>query len=286
MKFAFFPGCAVETTSKAINSSTKKVLENLGIELVELEGWTCCGGSHSQDVSELMSLNMNARNIALAEQMDLPILTVCNTCTLMLRTAKNRLDNDEMLKKQVNAFLSGIDMEYRGTSEIKNMLWVILQEEQLRRLPEKIITPLNGLRIAPFYGCHLLRPSDIMPLGESSINPHGMEKLITLLGAECVDYANRLSCCGYHVAPAMAHIANTIASQNLQIAKTAKAECIVTPCPLCQIQLENGQSQSSNQEATEKNLPIFHLSELLGLAMGISPTEMGLSPKSAACISH
>lgn len=158
MRYGFFPGCTLESAAKELMISTKKVAAALGIELVELEGWTCCGASHIQDVDDFLATSINARNIALAEQLDAPLLTVCNTCTLMLRTAKQKLDRNEQLKKRVNQGLAEAGVEYRGTVEITHFLWVLVKDYGLDRLKEKVKRPLEGLKVANFYGCHILRP--------------------------------------------------------------------------------------------------------------------------------
>jgi succinate dehydrogenase / fumarate reductase cytochrome b subunit len=279
MKYAFFPGCAVDANSRIIKFASECVADKLGIELVEMPGWSCCGAGQSQSVNDRLTLNMNARNLALAERMKLPILTVCNTCTLALRTTKHKLDHDETLKSQVNSFLAGLDMEYAGTTEVTHILWVVSQPEYMEKVAEKIKTPLKKIRIAPFYGCHILGPADVMSPGACSFNPLTLETMIHSLGAECVDYPNRLSCCGYHATCGNQDIVTSLVCQNLQAAKRANADCIVTPCPLCKMQMNEliPQDQLDNSQ----NLHCFHLSELLALAMGVRPVELGLDSRIA-----
>lgn len=261
MKYAFFPGCTVEAL-EGTKLGTIRVAEKLGIELVEMEGWTCCGASHIQDVNDLLALTLNARNIALAEKLELPILTVCNTCTLMLQSAKARLDNEEIIREKINKTLGETGYEYQGTATIKHMLQVLIQDLGLEKLQEKVTNPLKGLKIAPFYGCHLLRPQNIM--GWESINPHSLEDVIKALGAESVDYSKRLECCGTHAICSAEKEVNSFTNQITEEAQKAGAHCIVTPCPLCRLQLKMSQTE----------IPVLHITELLGLALGFRTPEL------------
>ncbi len=275
MRYGFFPGCTLESAAKELMISTKKVAAALGIELVELEGWTCCGASHIQDVDDFLATSINARNIALAEQLDAPLLTVCNTCTLMLRTAKQKLDRNEQLKKRVNQGLAEAGVEYRGTVEITHFLWVLVKDYGLDRLKEKVKRPLEGLKVANFYGCHILRPPQIMGF-ENPLNPQSMERVAEALGAECVDFDQRLACCGFHaVFPAEKEVMK-LTGINCLSSKDAGADCLVTPCPLCQMQLDMYQPDAQRGFDQDITVPILHLPQLVGLALGFEPAELGI----------
>lgn len=275
MRYAFFPGCTLEGAAQEDLTATRAIAQVLGIELLELDGWTCCGASHVQDVDDLAALAVNARNISLAETLNLPLLTVCNTCTLMLKTAKSRLDANEELKEKVNGILEQAGLKYSGASEVTHLLWVLLTEYGLDNLKQKIKRPLSGLKAAPFYGCHLLRPVELLGF-ESHLNPRSLETLIEALGAEGVEYGRRLDCCGFHAAfPAEKEVL-TISGQNCLEAKKAGAHCIVTPCPLCQMQLDMYQPDSQKAIPEPITMPILHLSQLIGLALGLTPQELGI----------
>lgn len=275
MKYAFFPGCTLEGAAKEALTSTQKIAEALGIELVELEGWTCCGASHVQDIDDLLALSLNARNIALAEKLNLPLLTVCNTCTLMLRSAKQQLDQTPELKDKVNTILGQSGYTYSGSSEVTHLLWVLLKNYGLDNLKKKIKRPLTGLKVASFYGCHILRPPDIMGF-ENSLNPQSLENLVEALGAENVAFEKRLDCCGFHaVFPAEQEVLK-ITGLDCLSAREAGAHCMVTPCPLCQMQLDMYQPDSQKQFKETLTIPVLHLSQLIGLALGLSPQDLGL----------
>lgn len=273
MKYGFFPGCVLEGAAQEDYTATMAVAKKLGIELVELPGWTCCGASHVQDVDELAAVAVNARNIALAEQMGLPLLTVCNTCTLMLRKAKADLDGG--LKDKVNAILAPSGFTYKGTSDITHLLWVLVRDYGLEKLREKVVRPLTGLKVAGYYGCHLLRPPQIMDF-EDYAQPHSLEALIFTLGAEVIEFAAKLRCCGFHAEfPAEKSVHKMTGEINL-CAIQAGAACVVTPCPLCQMQLDMYQPEGKAAVGTKQEIAVLHLSQLVGLALGLSPAELGM----------
>ncbi|WP_312470678.1 CoB--CoM heterodisulfide reductase iron-sulfur subunit B family protein [Neobacillus sp.] len=276
MRYAFFPGCTLESAAEELMISTKKVAAALGIELIELKGWTCCGASHIQDVDDFLATSINARNISLAEELKVDkLLTVCNTCTLMLRTAKLKMDKNEKLRTRVNEGLGRTGMEYKGTVEVTHLLWALIQDYGLENLKKKVKRPLTGLKVANFYGCHILMPPNIMGF-ENHMNPQSMEMVASVLGAESVDFDQRLACCGFHaVFPAEKEVMD-LTGRNCLSPKSSGADCIVTPCPLCQMQLDAYQPDAQKGFSEDITMPILHLPQLIGLALGFSPEELAI----------
>lgn len=276
LKYAFFPGCTLESAANEVKISTLKVAEALGIELVEIPGWTCCGATHVQDIDENLSTTINARNIALSEELDLPILTVCNTCTLMLRTAKDKLDTDQEMKEKVNGGLSEAHLEYKGTQEVTHLLWALIRDYGLENLKKKVVRPLTGLKVANFYGCHIIRPPKIMGF-ENPLNPQSMEMIVDVLGAESVDFDQRLACCGFHATfPAEKEVYRMVAKDCLS-SKNANADVMVTPCPLCQMQMDMYQPDVQKTTSHDITMPVLHLPQLVGLALGYSPKDLKIN---------
>lgn len=273
MKYAFFPGCVLRGAASEAFLATVKVTEALGIELVEIPSWTCCGASHLQDVDEITALAINARNLAIAESMGLPVITVCNTCTLQLRRAKDALDHDEKLKSKVNAILAKSGYEYKGTAEVTHLLWVLASKPQL--FEGKVVKPLTHLKVAGYYGCHLLRPPKIMNY-EDCINPQSLEKVIGLLGAKAVNFDFRLKCCGFHAFWTAEKDVMKVTGQAVDSAAKAGADLVVTPCPLCQMQLDMYQPEGREAAKTSAEIPVLHLPQLIGLALGMSKAELGI----------
>ena len=277
LRYAFFPGCTLESAASELKTSTLLTCQKLGIELVEIDGWTCCGASQVQDVDDFFGLLVNARNLALAEAQGFDkIMTVCNTCTLMLRGAKARLDGDEALKAKVNKALGEVGLKYKGTAEVTHYLWALVQDYGLDRLEEQVTNPLGDLNVANFYGCHILMPPKIMGF-ENARNPQSMEMVAKALGATNVDYEQRLACCGFHsIYPAEkeAEIGNGV---SCIVAREQGADCIVTPCPLCHFALDMWQADSQKYFDTDITMPILHLPQLVGLAIGFTPKELGIN---------
>ena len=278
-RYAFFPGCTLESAAGELKIATLKTCERLGIELEEIEGWTCCGAAQIQDIDDFLGVAVNARNIALAEAAGFDrILTVCNTCTLMLRTAKKRLDEDAALRAKVNEALAESGLEYKGTCEITHYLWVLVDEREygLDELRRHVTNPLENLSVANFYGCHILMPPDVMGF-ENPRNPRSMEMLAEVLGAHNVDFEQRLACCGFHSIYPAEREALLSNGTSCLTAKDAGADCLVTPCPLCHMAIDMWQADAQKQYAADITMPTLHLPQLVGLALGFSAKEMAVN---------
>ncbi len=281
MRYAFFPGCVLDGAAAEAREATVRVARALDIELVELPGWTCCGASHAQDVDELAAVAVNARNLALAEKLGLPLMTACSTCTLMLRKAKASLDGG--LKEKVNGLLATAGMAYAGTSDVTHLLWALVRDYGLERLKAKVTRPLAGLRVAGYYGCHILRPPQVMDF-EDHVRPRSLAALIAALGAEPVEMPSARKCCGFHaVFPAERDVFKMTGTINAD-AVAAGADCIVTPCPLCQMQLDMRQPEGREATGTAGAMPVLHLAQLVGLALGMTGGELGLGRHVTAAV--
>ena len=243
----------------------------LGITLKEINGWSCCGASQAQDVDPLATLVANARNLALAEKMNLPMLTTCSTCLLMLTRAKTQLDNGQ--KEKINTYLAKGNMNYKGTSEVTSLLWLLAQNAE--EIKAKVKKPLSNLKVAVFYGCHSIRPQKDLNF-ESSTNPTSFETVVKALGAEVVPFAKRLDCCGFHAVYPAEKSAMKMTSGIVNSAAESKADCVVTPCPLCQMQLDIYQDDAQDTTKSKARVPVLHLSQLVGLALGIDAKKLGL----------
>ncbi len=277
LRYAFFPGCTLESAAGELKIATELTCEKLGIKLDEIEGWTCCGAAQIQDIDDFLGVAINARNIALAEAAGHDkILTVCNTCTLMLRTAKKRLDEDEKLRAKVNEALAESGLEYKGACEITHYLWALVEDVGLEALKAQVKTPLSDLSVANFYGCHILMPPDVMGF-ENPRNPHSMELVAEALGARNVDFEQRLACCGFHAiypAEREAMLSNGVSCLT---ARDAGADCLVTPCPLCHMALDMWQADAQKHYDADITMPVLHLPQLVGLALGFAPKEMAVN---------
>ncbi|WP_277640304.1 8-methylmenaquinol:fumarate reductase membrane anchor subunit [Wolinella succinogenes] len=271
-EFAFFPGCVLSQAAIESKKSIEAIAPVLGIKLREIEGWSCCGASQAQCVDPLATLVANARNLALAERMKLPVLTTCSTCLLMLTRAKAELDRGQ--KDKINSFLAKGNMSYQGTSEVTSLLWVLAQN--VEELKSKVKKPLSSLKVAVFYGCHSLRPEKDLGF-ESSTNPTSFETVVKALGAQVVPFEKRLNCCGFHAVYPAESSAMKMTSGIINTAAKSEAHCVVTPCPLCQMQLDIYQEDAQKIAKSKERVPVLHLSQLVGLALGIPAKELGLN---------
>ena len=270
-EFAFFPGCVLTQAAKESKMALEAVAPRLGIKLKEIPGWSCCGASQAQDVDPVATLVANARNLALAEKMNLPVLTSCSTCLLMLRRAKAELDGGK--KDRINTFLAKGNMHYAGTSEVTSLLWVLAQNAQM--LKSKVVRPLANHKVAAFYGCHSLRPEHALGF-ESAVNPTSFETVVAALGGQTVPFAKRLDCCGFHAVYPAEKSVMRMTGQIVDSAAASGATCLVTPCPLCQMQLDIYQEAAQDISKSKARMPVLHLSQLVGIALGIPAKDLGL----------
>ena len=270
-RYALFPGCVLTKAAAEAQTAAKAVAGALDVELVEIPGWSCCGASHTQDVDPLAALVANARNLALAEGVGAPLLTACSTCALTLRQAKAGLDGGR--KDEINAFLQAGHLTYNGTVQVTMLLWELAKD--IPALKNKVKKPLNALKAAAFYGCHTIRPRTIMDF-ESSSAPKSFENVLTALGATPVSFAKRLNCCGFHAVYPAESDALKMTSEVVDSAVKAGAHCVVTPCPLCQMQFDMYQDDAAKAAGITSRLPALHLQQIVGLALGISAKDLGL----------
>jgi succinate dehydrogenase / fumarate reductase cytochrome b subunit len=275
MKFAYYPGCSAKSTCAELNVAMRKVAVALDLELTELESATCTGAREIRAIDPVGFLTLNVRILALAETDGLPLMTICNTCTLNLIDANATFAEDEDLARQVNLRLADEGLEYRGTTRVTHFLWVLFEDIGAERLRERVVHPLTGLSVAAFYGCHITRPPGKYGFIDSR-NNRSLEQLSELLGCKPVDYTGRTDCCGFHTAAHDERIAIKLTGQHIQSAKTNGAQAMVTPCPLCHTVLDGFQKEIEKDAGVKLNMPVLHLPQLVGLALGMSHEELRL----------
>jgi succinate dehydrogenase / fumarate reductase cytochrome b subunit len=286
MKYAFFPGCVSKGACPELYQSVMQVYPRLGIELAEMTTASCTGAGVLQEKDLRLGDALNARTFALAEQQGLPIMTICSTCQGVMSQANHRLTSKADYLQEINGLLKEEGLEYRGTTSIKHFLWILLEdvgEEDLRR---HITHPLTGLRAAPFYGCYIQRPTDALDFDRHPDRGKSLERIIEILGANVVDFPGKTRCCGFPILTINEKNSLTMVATHTRDAKSHGADIMVTPCPLCHLNLDGMQAKAASQEQTSIDLPILHLPQLLGLAMGLDARSLGLkrnliSPKSA-----
>jgi len=273
-KLAYYKGCLASLSAKELDISTRALAPKVGYELIELESVTCCGAGDIHEAEPDYYLHLNARILSYAEATGCDtLMTVCNVCTLNLRQANHQLKIDDDLRERINDNLEQVGVpRYQGTVEVKHFLWLIAGEsfETLQTVAHK---GLRGLKIAPFYGCQILRPSKLMGF-EDPDKPSSLERIIEACGGEAIDYPAKIKCCGFPIIQAREETALAELIQPIEQAMEAGADAMVTPCPLCHLSLDAWQSKLKKQTGKDFAMPILHLSQLVGVAAGLTDAEL------------
>jgi succinate dehydrogenase / fumarate reductase, cytochrome b subunit len=273
-KFAYYPGCVAEFSSKELNATTKALAPLIDVELIPMPAATCCGAGDIAEAKPNLYLTLNVRILSQAEEMGHDIMTICNVCTLNLRRANKMVKEDPRILEQVNTELVKAGARpYEGGVEVTHMLWYLSTEEGLSILERQGPRGLNGLKVAPYYGCQLLRPSSVMGF-EDPDKPQSLERLITALGGEVAEYDGKSKCCGFPIILAREAVALKESHVSLSGARDAGADCMVTPCPLCHLAMDAYQRKAEALNDTTYNMPVLHLPQLIGLALGMSNETM------------
>jgi succinate dehydrogenase / fumarate reductase cytochrome b subunit len=280
LKYAYFPGCVAQGACRELYESTQALTQALGIELLELKKASCCGSGTFKEDSQLLEDTVNARNIALAEELILPLLTHCSTCQGVIGHVDERLKQAQQKNpayvEQINGLLAQEECSpYQGSTEVKHLLWALVEDYGLEALQERVTHQLTGLNCAAFYGCYLLRAQDHLP-HDDPFNPQSMESLFRALGATPIYYRGRTQCCGWPLSSYATTQSFKMAGMHIQDAIASGADCIVTPCPLCHLNLDSRQPEIAAAIDQPLGLPILHLSQLVALGLGISPQALGL----------
>ena len=275
-KYAFFPGCVSRGGCPELYPAAMQVCRRLGIELEEMVGASCTGAGVLQEKNQFLGDVLNARTFAMAEWMGLPIMTICSTCQGVMSQANKRLTDDPEYLARVNAELDEEYLEYKGTTVVKHLLWIIIEDIGVETLKTHVRNPLTHLKVAPFYGCYILRPSNALGFKDYPGRETSLEELIEAIGGEVVNFSGKSRCCGFPILTI--NEANSVAMVGKHTSEAADmgADAMVTPCPLCHLNLDGYQPKAMAQSQRKTNLPILHLPQLMGLAMGLDPDELGL----------
>lgn len=280
LKYAYFPGCVAQGACRELHSSTIALTQALGIELVELKKAACCGSGTFKEDSQLLEDAVNARNIALAEELKLPLITHCSTCQGVIGHVDERLKEcqktDPAYIERVNGLLQKEGCKpYRGSTSVKHLLYALVTDYGLEEIQKRVTRKLTGLKCAAFYGCYLLRAHSSMPY-DDPFRPEAMENVFRTLGATPIYYRGRTQCCGWPLSSYATTQSFKMAGMHIQEALETGADCIVTPCPLCHLNLDSRQPEVEKVIGRKLDLPVLHLPQLIALAVGVSPKELGL----------
>jgi heterodisulfide reductase subunit B len=274
-RFGYFAGCTIPARLNSYELSSRKVLDKLGIELVNLERTSCCGMPLERVDHESFIFTV-AKVLAEAERQELDILTLCSGCFGSLSRGAAYLTSQQEEWKKVNESLKEFDLEYRGIAQVRHLIQVLYEDIGPSRIKSEVKRDLSKLRVAAHYGCHPLKPHEIVKFDDPE-EPKSLDELVRATGAESVDYKDKLQCCGSPILAVDENLAMKIAKTKLDTMKAAKADAIVTICPFCELMLDGMQIVIGDKYNEEYGIPALFLPQLIGLAMGIEPVDLGIN---------
>lgn len=280
MKFGYYPGCSLGSTARPYDLSTKAIAEPFGLELVEVDDWNCCGSMEYFAINATAGYALVSRNLALAANQDgfEKLVAPCSACYLNLRKVDQYLGKFPDVKARTDEALAAGGLSYKpGSLDVRHLIDIIVHDVGFEAIEEKVTNPLKGLRLAPYYGCLIARPD----LGlDSSLDdpeyPTHMDRLLEVLGATVIDFPLKTHCCGGHMTQVSAETGYEMIRRLLQNASEYNADAIVTLCPMCQLNLDAYQSNINKHFGTSFKLPILYFTQMIGLAIGLDPKELGL----------
>ncbi len=277
MKYAYFPGCSIHASAKEYAIAANAVNKFLDVELVEIPNWNCCGAIDAvYAYNPLLSISLSARNLALAESMKMDVVTLCSACFFTLSRANNMLHENADMKNKVDKAINDAGLKYAGGIKVRHYMDILVNDVGFQKIHQQVRTPLKGVKVAPYYGCLLVRPSAIQRFDDPE-HPTSMDYVIEALGAEAIYYPDKTRCCGASLAITDEEVMMEMTRGPLVSAKNAKADCIVTPCPMCHFNLDAKQKDVESHFDIDIGLPVLYITQLMGLAFGISPKELGLN---------
>jgi succinate dehydrogenase / fumarate reductase, cytochrome b subunit len=279
MKVAYWPGCVSRGFTPELHGSMAKVAPLLDIELVELDRAACCGAGVLAEHNQELADTLNARTFALAQQVedaDL-MMNICSTCQGAQSECQERLDANAEYREMVNETLSPEGLRYERGITNKHFLWLMVEEIGLDTIAAKVKRPLTDLRVGPFYGCYIVRPTERLGISDELPRDTYLAQLIETLGGTVVDYAGTHKCCGFPIITMNKEASLKQAGRHIGDALDAEADCLVTPCPLCHLNLDLQQPLAERYAGRDLGLPILHLPQLVGLAFGLDPKELGFN---------
>jgi heterodisulfide reductase subunit B2 len=262
MAYTYYPGCSLHSTGLEYGLSTEAVFHHLGMELVEVPDWNCCGASSAHSLNHALALALPARNLAQAQKLGNDLVTPCAACYSRMKGADYTLRTDPGARAEIESL---VGFEYAGTMAIRPLLAVIYEDYGLERIKARVTTPLAGLKVVSYYGCLLVRPPEIAQFDDPD-DPKVMPAILSALGAEVKPWSYATDCCGGSLSLSRSQVVKDLVSRLVKYAREAGADALVTACPLCQVNLEMRQTNPPN-------MPVFYFTELLGLAFGLPEAQ-------------
>ena len=276
MKYSLFLGCTIPARARNYELSARAVAARLDLEFVDIEGFSCCGFPLEAS-DEMGAILLAARNLALAEEMDLEICSLCSACSSMLTKTAYRLNRDRALKDKVNVELSKVRREYKGTVRVRHFARILIEDIGLEKIKKSVKRDLKGLKVATHYGCHYLKPSYIYEGFDDPQDPKTLEQILEAVGVINLQYKRKKDCCGGPVLLSDEAVALNVAEEKLKYVKEAGADIMNLVCPFCDLMFDSNQKGIEAASGIELNIPVLYLPQIVGLAMGLGRKELGLN---------
>jgi succinate dehydrogenase / fumarate reductase cytochrome b subunit len=278
MKVAYWPGCVSRGFTPELHGAMAKIAPLLDLELIELDRAACCGAGVIAEHNQELADTLNARTFALAQRTDGELMmNICSTCQGAQAECQERLDASAAYRERINLNLSSEGLRYERGLTNKNLLWLLVEEIGLETLKAKVRRPLRDLKVGPFYGCYIVRPRERLEISSERPRDRYLQMLVEALGGTVIDYAGVYKCCGFPIITMNKEASLRMAGRHLGDALDAHADCLVVPCPLCHLNLDLQQPAAERVAGRQLGLPVLHLPQLVGLALGLSPAELGMN---------
>jgi heterodisulfide reductase subunit B len=283
MRYAYYPGCSLTRSAEPYDLSAKAIAAPLGLSLEEIDDWNCCGATEYISINKNAAYALVGRNLALAAKQGISsdVVAPCSACFLNLRKVDHYMAKYPAVREKTNDALAAGDLHYEpGSMHVRHLLDVVVEDVGYETLQTRVVRPLDGLRVAPYYGCLIVRPQwnggSVDPRGVDPEYPMHLDRLLRTLGAEVVDFPLKTHCCGGHMTQISADTAYELIRRLLHNASEYEADIIVTACPMCQLNLDAYQSQVNRHFGTNFHLPVLYFTQMIGLAMGMAPADLGI----------
>jgi heterodisulfide reductase subunit B len=283
MRYAYYPGCSLTHSAEPYALSTAAIAGPLGLSLEEIDDWNCCGATEYISINKNAAYALVGRNLALAAQQGVShdLVAPCSACYLNLRKVDHYMEKYPEVREKTNAALAAGDLHYEpGSLHVRHLLDVVVEDVGYEALQTHVVRPLDGLRVAPYYGCLIVRPQwnggSVDPRGIDPEYPTHLDRLLRTLGAEVVDFPLKTHCCGGHMTQISADTAYELIRRLLHNASEYEADVIVAACPMCQLNLDAYQAQVNRHFGTDFHLPVLYFTQMIGLAMGMAPADLGI----------
>jgi heterodisulfide reductase subunit B len=273
MKYAYYPGCSAESTARDQYMSVGEVARALNIELIELKGWTCCGSTPAHHTNKVLSVALPAANLLMAQKMGLDMVVFCAACYNRMKVANHEIQHNPAIRKEVAASLGE---DYDGNVRVVHFTEVLTKDLGIQKLKKHFTHTLDGLKVASYYGCLLVRPQEVTGFDDPE-NPTLIDQLVKSMGGESIDWPQKVACCGGGFAISRTDIVVELTNSVLEMADSSGAQCVAVACPMCQINLDMRQGNINNSRKTKYDMPIVYITQLLGLCLGIHSRKLGMN---------